>query len=94
MMKHEFEALYGHEVTGIRAKGENDMTLKEYLSKTQIKKMVYQGLIRDDDIIEVYDMFGTLVARGNWYQDNLLKWAAFYGKATQKGLHEIVFNLC
>lgn len=70
------------------------MTLKEYSNVTKLSKLVCSGLIRDDDIIEVYDMFGTLVARGNWYQDNLLKWADFYGKETHKGLHEIVFNLC
>lgn len=51
----------------------------------KLRSLITSGDIRDATILEIYDALGTLIARGNWYQDHMLNWGDFQGIASKAG---------
>lgn len=54
-------------------------------SKTQLSDLIMSEEVSDRTIIRIYDAEGKFLAKGNWFQDQILDYAGRTGQATKPG---------
>lgn len=59
----------------------------------KLSSLIMSQTITDDDTIEIYDTLGNFITRGNWFQDQILDFGAFFGFVSFPQEHIVHFAL-
>lgn len=64
------------------------MKIYNYINRGEtisLATLILSGDIDESNVIAIYDEDGKFIAKGKWYEDNILEWSDYWGIATKAG---------
>ena len=55
------------------------------MANVKLSALIMSEVISDKTIIRIYDSDGSFLAKGNWFQDQILNYSDRFGQATKPG---------